>query len=1633
MLNRPLTREDFMSAFCRKRVMYLRLLLQKATGSDQITIKNVAAFMRYSLNVLNAAHMHQGLSSLELAVAYMRTMREKPRLAVWRSHEIFEACMWARHERYLYDMHAYEKWWYSKRSDATAVRRIVAQRAALTCVPQSRKVLVGLTREQRDQHRSRKAFEVTESERRKAWKELPKAAREAIIRDRRAAKAQTAEFQAGAFTKIVGTAACAAVAHTFGRLAGVLKSVKRTADTFADVARSIEEPAKQVRSSIVSFMAKAGKHIGVFVDVLVAMMLYYLVSKLPISTPLKTFVFGSLAIKLLSKHINNEVIRAFHKDEDVGVELQSGGKSFGTLLASLFAISAFRERNPNWRLPIFLTRLGTMEKVSGGWESFMDWCMNAMEFCINTLRKMLGKEKLDVFKRGRDPLINWFKKVDRLLLETITCKNDVGSDLVDELVTALRDGSAMKTFYYQTKIGREIDTYLGRLATALIPYQGSLNARNNFRIEPECAIFVGAPGIGKTMTTLFISAAVLMRSGLLPLTATPDVIKANIWQKGGGKFWNSYAGQHVMVMDDIWQAKGDPTDVDNEMMTIIRAVSPWSFPLEFADVASKGKNFFSSKFILATCNLSSIDNHARNFIHEPEAVARRIGHPYRMLLKKEYATADGRLDHVKYVAELEKCQAIGAGLNRFPWHIWEVARHNYITGETDKNTRPLLEVVDEIAERLAAKVRTHRDTEQTLDSFIGGIEPTQPVFQSGAKVAEGVESGFQAAFTTCADQVGSVYPEYQSGGRADVHQTIRVVDAELKRATLEYESMLGSLNPWVAKLMKVTTVGLGFGLGYLIWKELFKFFCHLIHGAFKAIKGFFAPRREYDEIQSEIFPQSNNPGMVVQRTPLPKLQSGTDVMVDKAFGNTYRIVVEGSMTSYGHLLMLNDRLGVIPLHFDGEIKSDMEKGKFTPQTRLMLMHCENPALTVGVPVSRFFTYRRYAMPEKELLFIVLADLRAHCNIEKNFITERGARYIFGQSVRLDTCAPDKDKIVRRTYSSPSSNILPYIDVADRRVTEVISYRASTKSGDCGAPLCLEDANNFSGGTVLGIHVAGNIKETLGFAALITREMIERARKCLDTIDDQMNEDLENRNIVLQSTSVAFYGEGKTFLPLGSVAKAVSLAPRSAYYKTPDYGIFGPFNKRPVPLSPIVIDGEKVFPLLKAVSVYGSPVYVYDATLLTIATHVAMKKFTALTSFGKVKHILSFDEAVAGVPEMKFRGIPRSTSAGFPYTYEHRNGKHDFFGYDGSYDLTTPAAMELRKRVEDIVEAAKLNVRKATIFVDFPKDELRPEEKAAAGQARPISSSPLDYVVAFRQYFGAFTAAFFTHHTHSGMAPGICPYTDWGLLAEKMQVHGSHVFDGDFKAFDSSEQPCVHEAILEYINSWYDDGVINQRVRKVLWADLCHSRHLGGDGTNQRFLYQWNKSLPSGHPLTTIVNSMYSLILLVATYMYITRDMTGFWEKVSAVTYGDDNVVNVAESVADVYNQESVSKAMAELFGVKYTSGHKDGLLYKTTTIDKITFLKRGFMKDDDGKWNGPLDLDSFLYTVYYCKNKRLEKVIRVDVLETAMQELALHSQDVWDTHAPIVYRALTRDGPAKAPLNRYAYREVIRAREDAWY
>ena len=106
---------------------------------------------------------------------------------------------------------------------------------------------------------------------------------------------------------------------------------------------------------------------------------------------------------------------------------------------------------------------------------------------------------------------------------------------------------------------------------------------------------IGAPGKGKTGLREFICSA------LKQALAGTEFGNNDIFDyTGESEYWEGYNGQMFLSMDDLFQDTSDATQMARMAVSIIRMCNDTPFPLNMAEIKSKGNTYFQSKFIIST-------------------------------------------------------------------------------------------------------------------------------------------------------------------------------------------------------------------------------------------------------------------------------------------------------------------------------------------------------------------------------------------------------------------------------------------------------------------------------------------------------------------------------------------------------------------------------------------------------------------------------------------------------------------------------------------------------------------------------------------------------------------------------------------------------------------------------------------------------------------------------------------------------------------------------------------------------------------------------------------------------------------------------------------------------------------------
>lgn len=739
----------------------------------------------------------------------------------------------------------------------------------------------------------------------------------------------------------------------------------------------------------------------------------------------------------------------------------------------------------------------------------------------------------------------------------------------------------------------------------------------------------------------------------------------------------------------------------------------------------------------------------------------------------------------------------------------------------------------------------------------------------------------------------------------------------------------------------------------------------------------------------------NVPNLVSQAASDPNLEVFMEQLVDKS---QYEIMVPKTGERLGYCVFVTGQLAFCPAHYRGLLRALIDNGDIEEDSKLSFFNMKR-SLEIPVSTKILLNANQTArFRENDLMMFHVPYIHMHPTIIKRFVYEQFVGNPMETWLALSqTKRGDKNVIVeRRVFGRLSGEQMVHDGIDDYTVKNTIYYKAHTEKGDCGLLAAIYN-RSVSPGKFISMHVAGN-KDGDGIGAVITREMLEEAIKEFP----EQYPPPEELFVEAQCMEMPFKGH---FEPIKELDHGVSQPVHTKIMRSKLYNLWSKSGKSPAALRPKFLeDGTCLNPKILAIERYGKPPPIPNFELIRVAQDYVFSQWLPYMRWTTKPRLLTFEEACKGIPTAEYcHAIPRNTSAGFPYVLHPRQGfkgKEWYFGKDQEYDLTRPQAIALRGEVEACIERAEKGERSVHVYVDTLKDELRKIERVQQCKTRLVSAAPLTYTVLCRIYFMDFCMWFMRHSVSVGSGVGINPYSeDWDYLFRCLLSKGKKGVAGDYHGFDTSHYMALFQAIVDMMNRWYDDGEKNARVRRVIFADLWNSIHLNG-----HFLYLWLKSLPSGHFLTTIVNTIINLMLYAMCWAILNPQgvagMKDYSRLVKAVCYGDDSIVNIADEALSYFNYKTIGDAMA-LLGYEYTDELKGESDVLWREMSEMTFLKRGFRLEPIlQRWVAPLNMESILDMLYFTKKNVDPDAITCDNLNQAFMELSLHEPQDFYFWAP---------------------------------
>ncbi|BAD99001.1 polyprotein [Gentian mosaic virus] len=554
----------------------------------------------------------------------------------------------------------------------------------------------------------------------------------------------------------------------------------------------------------------------------------------------------------------------------------------------------------------------------------------------------------------------------------------------------------------------------------------------------------------------------------------------------------------------------------------------------------------------------------------------------------------------------------------------------------------------------------------------------------------------------------------------------------------------------------------------------------------------------------------------------------------------------------------------------------------------------------------------------------------------------------------------------------------------RKVPLHLQYENSTIKGDCGSLIMVEVDGKMK---LVAIHVAG------------TGQLASRA---FIPFDERFAQTTGQSDFVMNYTEWAMpeiLGPGCRVI--GAIAKEhqVAVGGKTSFVETPqEWHLDTPCDKLPSVLkrNDVRLAGTAnadYDPFSVGMTKYAKEAGPFDAdVLVTVCEEIKETWYDAQGDFTFDE--VSLEVALNGVANLEyFDAIVLSTSEGYPYRLDRKSGdkgKARFVdGEAGDYTITNSQMLQDIAWFEN-----ESKVRVPDLYcIECVKDERLPKRKVLeTPKSRLFTVLPMSYNLVIRKKFLNFVRFFMTRRDVLPCQVGVNPYSrEWSRIACKLLEKGNNILCCDYSRFDGFLPKCIMSQIGHLIGTFMkkDEAEVEQICNLLL---ACSGRY----AICEKLLYRVENGIPSGFPLTVIVNSILNEILVKYAFRMCFADnpmvRESFDTHVSLVVYGDDNLISVSDAISAKFNGEFLVDFFLKL-SITVTDGvdkTKKGISFRR--LADCDFLKRGFKNLPDGEWIGPMSRESLWPQLHFVRAKKLEMAdAYVANLNNILRELWLHS------------------------------------------
>nr|AWK77866.1 nonstructural polyprotein [Renmark bee virus 1] len=1432
---------------------------------------------------------------------------------------------------------------------------------------------------------------------------------------------------------------------------------------------------KQVSGQAESMFLKAinvGKEM--IKTMIFSLAIYYLIHKGKV-LGVKTFVLSSIIVNTLFLTMREGIVkdyiislyeRIMGPSNDTVAQDASVLANLGSIVPALLLYGAAGSSSVTkgiWRskdLDLVLRRISYFgdPKIYSGIDTITHWLQELYKRVRNFVCIHVFKQSSEKFLvEDDDPLSLWITQVDEHLASDFTRTASYDESTLSDLQRLYAEGNT----FLRHRLYKGHTVWLQRSLINLLSFcekvKRKIGTAASVRTPPITLYMYGETGEGKSTITYPMCADILKRiytreANKIMLSKLKRHWKEMIYTRAAEQeYWDGYTGQMVTVFDDFNQQVDSASSPSMELFEIIRASNMFPYPLHMADLSEKANTHFTSKILLCSSNNKVPKTESLNY---PNALLRRFAkfvQVRRDKSKKEFGThytfteydpfsPDTVIREWSYEELLEEIVSMYMSDKSFVSTIDDFVMKS-IFGDIDSDMEE--EEGDEKKEAQGGLTNWFFSEPQvvSLDNLQAAFEPERPTYSWEACVS------------------------YFAQKKTEMQSTFE--DWKIKACSGEYRVIL--------KNICIASGILGFlGVGVGLYKHFSGPSEKVEAEAYDNV----APKKRVEDCcqhcgSAEAYVATPLKKRVEQRTEAyearprakkveayetmakkktveayetaPKkkvVEACADITSDEQLTklvtrNLYRMQIEyqeGSekkVVILGHGIFVVGRIVIFPSHFAHGIRNKLA--------------LDNSAIVVfGSPdTGRCFpTYAKdlvfnyYKTKEiktgrdidsRDMVSCYIGKATPHPNITTYFCKKMSLSAVGSTRVQLPVIKKAGNNFFIERHVATGSSCFKSISPLDySTVDSAISYSVrdgweyalETKPGDCGAPLVVINSG-VAPGKVIGIHVAGS--RGFGYSVQIYKEDIDNILKSYATAQNGNVAATFREQLLPPNTALLERYSGLELKVLGKLESPLVQPSKSKIRRSLLFDQVREPTTAPTWLYPRELNGEIFDPLMYRTERMGKPSVPVCQQHVDIAARALVKDIYSTylknkdSIDGRFPSSYSFDEAIVGVPGEGFvNSLKRDTSTGFPFVTEGLT-RATLFGSQQEYDLSTPELGKIRDRVAACENAAENNIILDHYFIDTLKDERKAIGKEH--KTRMFSNGPVDYLIWSKMYFNPIIAVLGELRNRCHISVGTNVYSrDWDVMTRLLTSKSEHMVAGDFEGFDASEQiellRSSGKVLIELSRKICKSSEFECKQMEMIMESLFCSLHIGRDGV----VFQWLKSLPSGHYLTAVVNSILVNLAMCMSLMEATNDYTfnrahDFFESFGIVAYGDDHVVAVPIQYLPVFNQQTLPGLLRK-FGMYYTIETKSDIEidFQSRPITEVSYLKRSFVYDEGrAQWLAPLSLDTVLETPMWIKDCADRALQTFGNVEFAVRELALHTEDVWNKWFPKLSELVERE------------------------